>query len=121
MHDLCHPRCRPHDQPHGQPDDQSDDQPQLIRSMMPLHFISTLAGTTLLEAVRNRLFWLAAIVVGVALGLTQFLNQVAITESLEIQVALLAALLRVAAVFIVATFIITSMAVSYTHLRAHET
>jgi ABC-type transport system involved in multi-copper enzyme maturation permease subunit len=77
--------------------------------MMPLHFISTLAGTTLLEAARNRLFWLAAIAVGVALGLAQFLNQVAITESLEIQVALLAALLRVAAVFIVATFIITSM------------
>jgi len=77
--------------------------------MIPFHFISTLAGTTLLEAVRNRLFWLAAIVVGVALALAQFLNQVSITESLEIQVALLAALLRVAAVFIVATFIITSM------------
>jgi ABC-type transport system involved in multi-copper enzyme maturation permease subunit len=77
--------------------------------MIPLHFIFTLAGTTLLEAARNRLFWLAAIAVGVALGLAQFLNQVAITESLEIQVALLAALLRVAAVFIVATFIITSM------------
>jgi len=72
-------------------------------------FTSTLARTTLLEAVRTRLFWLAAIVVGVALGLAQFLKQVAITESLEIQVALLAALLRMAAVFIVATFIITSM------------
>lgn len=77
--------------------------------MIPLHFIFTLAGATLLEAARNRLFWLAAIAVGVALGLAQFLNQVAITESLEIQVALLAALLRVTAVFIVATFIITSM------------
>lgn len=77
--------------------------------MIPVHFISTLAGTTLLEAVRNRLFWLAAIVVGVALGLAQFLNQVSITESVDIQVALLAALLRMAAVFIVATFIITSM------------
>ena len=77
--------------------------------MIRLHFIFTLAGTTLLEAARNRLFWLAAIAVGVALGLAQFLNQVAITESLEIQVALLAALLRVTAVFIVATFIITSM------------
>ena len=77
--------------------------------MIRLHFIFTLAGTTLLEAARNRLFWLAATAVGVALGLSQFLNQVAITESLEIQVALLAALLRVTAVFIVATFIITSM------------
>ena len=77
--------------------------------MMALRFMFTLAGITLLEAARNRLFWLAAIAVGVALGLAQFLNQLAITESLEIQVALLAALLRVAAVFIVATFIITSM------------
>jgi len=74
-----------------------------------LHFISTIAVITLLEAIRNRLLWLAAIVVGAALGLAQFLNPVAITESLQIQVALLAALLRVAAVFIVATFIITSM------------
>lgn len=74
-----------------------------------MRFMVTLAGTTLLEAARNRLFWLAAIAVGVALGLAQFLNQVAITESLEIQTALLAALLRAAAVFIVATFIITSM------------
>jgi len=77
--------------------------------MSPLHFISSIAATTLLEAARNRLFWLAAIVVGVALGLAQFLQQVAITESLQIQVALIAALLRMAAVFIVATFIITSM------------
>src|SRR3989304_5921012 len=100
-HDLCHPDDQPHYHAHGQP--------HRACAMMALHFIFTLAGFTLLEAARNRLFWLAATVVGVALGLAQFLNQVAITESLEIQVALLAALLRVAAVFIVATFIITSM------------
>jgi ABC-type transport system involved in multi-copper enzyme maturation permease subunit len=74
-----------------------------------MNFVATIAGTTLLEAIRNRLLWLAAIVVGVALGLAQFLNQVALTESLQIQVAVLAAVLRVAAVFMVATFIITSM------------
>lgn len=74
-----------------------------------MHFIATIAGITLLEAIRNRLLWLAAVVIVAALGLAQFLNQVAITESLQIQIALLAALLRVAAVFILATFIITSM------------
>lgn len=74
-----------------------------------MSFILTVAGTTVLEAVRNRLAWLAAVVVGVSLALAQFLNQVAIAESLQIQLALLAALLRVAAVFIVATFVITSM------------
>ncbi len=74
---------------------------------MPI--VASLAKAVLLEAVRNRLLWLAAVVIVAAFGLAQFLNQVAITESREIQAALLAALLRVAAVFIVATFVITSM------------
>jgi ABC-type transport system involved in multi-copper enzyme maturation permease subunit len=74
---------------------------------MPI--VASLARATLLEAVRNRLLWLAVMVVVIAFGLAQFLNQVAITESREIQTALLAAPLRVAAVFIVAVFVITSM------------
>src|SRR5437879_1829190 len=74
---------------------------------MPI--VASLARATLLEAVRNRLLWLAVVVVVIAFGLAQFLNQVAITESREIQTALLAAPLRVAAVFIVAVFVITSM------------
>jgi ABC-type transport system involved in multi-copper enzyme maturation permease subunit len=71
--------------------------------------VASLARATLLEAVRNRLLWLAVVVVVIAFGLAQFLNQVAITESREIQTALLAAALRVAAVFMVAVFVITSM------------
>ena len=74
---------------------------------MPI--VASLAKAVLLEAVRNRLLWLAAVVIVAAFGFAQFLNQVAITESREIQAALLAALLRVAAVFIVVTFVITSM------------
>jgi len=74
---------------------------------MPI--VASLARATLLEAVRNRLLWLAVVVVVIAFGLAQFLNQVAITESREIQTALLAAALRVAAVFMVAVFVITSM------------
>ena len=70
--------------------------------------IATLARITLIEAVRNRLLWLAAAIIVMALGLAQFLSQVAITESREIQIALLAAPLRVAAVFMVAVFVITS-------------
>lgn len=73
---------------------------------MPI--VVSLARSTLLEAVRNRLLWLAAVVIVIAFGLAQFLNQVAITESREIQTALLAAPLRVAAVFIIAVFVITS-------------
>ena len=71
--------------------------------------IVSLARVTLLEAVRNRLVWLAVIVTATAFGLAQFLNQVAIAESREIQTALLAAILRTAAVFIAAAFVITSM------------
>src|SRR6267154_1757960 len=73
---------------------------------MPI--VASLARATLLEAVRNRLLLLAVMVVMIAFGLAQFLNQVAITESREIQTALLAAPLRVAAVFL-AVFAITSM------------
>src|SRR5690349_24038809 len=74
---------------------------------MPI--VASLARTTLHEAVRNRLVWLTVVIVVIAFGLAQFLNQVAITESREIQTALLAAPLRVAAVFMVAVFVITSM------------
>src|SRR5258708_864770 len=74
-----------------------------------MFIVASLARATLLEAVRNRLVWLAVVVVVIAFGLAQFLNQVAITESREIQTALLAAPLRVAAVFILAVFVITSM------------
>src|SRR5712664_2377461 len=76
---------------------------------LPMPIVASLARATLLEAVRNRLLWLAVVVVVIAFGLAQFLNQVAITESREIQAALLAASLRVAAVFILAVFVITSM------------
>jgi len=57
----------------------------------------------------ERLLWLTVAVVVLAFGLAQFLAQVAIAETMEIQAALLAAPLRVAAVFIVAVFVITSM------------
>ena len=70
--------------------------------------VTSLAKVTLLEAVRNRLFWLVGAIVVVAFGLAQFLAQVAITESREIQVSLLAAFLRAAVVFVVMTFVITS-------------
>ena len=74
---------------------------------MPI--VASLAKLTLLEAVRNRVLWLAVAVIVVAFGLAQFLSQVGITETREIQIVLVAALLRVAAAFIVAVFVITSM------------
>src|SRR5262245_18065588 len=73
-------------------------------------FVTTLARMTVLEALRERLLWLAAIIVLASAGLAQFLHQVAITESREIQTAVLAALLRVSAAFIVATVVISGIA-----------
>ena len=74
-----------------------------------LRHILPIARYTLLEALRNRLLWLALIMVAAGLAFTQFLQQVAITESNQIQAALLAALLRVGAVFMLASFVVTSM------------
>ncbi len=74
-----------------------------------LHPILPIARYTLLEALRNRLLWLALILVVCGLAFTQFLQQVAITESNQIQAALLAAVLRVGAVFMLASFVVTSM------------
>ena len=74
-----------------------------------MSIVVSLARATLIEAVRNRLLWLTLIVVALAFGLAQFINQVAIAETREIQSALIAAPLRIAAVFIIAVFVITSM------------
>ena len=69
-----------------------------------------IASYTLLEALRNRLIWLLVIVALGALGLAGFVNELALTESSQIQLALLAAVLRLAGVFLIATFVVTSMA-----------
>jgi ABC-type transport system involved in multi-copper enzyme maturation permease subunit len=69
----------------------------------------TIAFYTLLEALRNRLMWLIVVVAAAGIGLSGFLNEIAITESRQVQVAVLAAFLRFSAVFLLATFIVTSM------------
>lgn len=69
----------------------------------------TIAFYTLLEALRNRLMWLVVLVALVGIGISGFLGEIAITESRQVQVALLAAFLRFSAVFLLATFVVTSM------------
>lgn len=69
----------------------------------------TIATYTLLEAVRNRLAWvLAAMTLG-AVGIGGFLGELALTESRELQAALLAAALRLGAVFLIMTFVAASV------------
>jgi len=69
----------------------------------------TLARFTLIEARRGGLPWLALACIAAALGLAAFLSQVAITESLQLQAALVAATLRASAVFLVAVHVVTSV------------
>ncbi|MES2161597.1 MAG: ABC transporter permease [Pseudomonadota bacterium] len=70
----------------------------------------TIARYTLLEGLRNRLPWLLLATALAALALGGFLGRLALTESAQLQAALLGALLRLAAVFVVAGFVVTSMA-----------
>lgn len=73
------------------------------------HPIHTIARYTFLEALRNRLMWLVVAVLVIGIGMSGFLNALALTESRQIQLALLAACWRFAAVFLLATFVVTSM------------
>ena len=80
---------------------------------MPLHSLAPvriIARYTLLEALRSRLLWLFVLAACGAAGLAGFLQQLALTESNAVQAALLAAVLRLSGVFLLATFIVTSMA-----------
>lgn len=62
----------------------------------------------LMEARRGGLGWLAPLCIALGVALGVFLAQLAITESRELQVAVVAALLRLAAVLIVATQVVSS-------------
>ena len=71
---------------------------------------AAIARYTLLEGLRNRLPWLLLASALAALALGGFLGQLALTESVQLQAALLGALLRLAAVGVIAGFVATSMA-----------
>ncbi len=68
-----------------------------------------LARLVLLEARRSALPWLAAGSIAASLVLAAFLSPVALTEGRELRLALIAALLRVCAVFLVAIQVAASV------------
>jgi ABC-type transport system involved in multi-copper enzyme maturation permease subunit len=70
--------------------------------------VTRLARLVLLEARRGGLPWLAAAAVALGIGLAAFVSQVALTESLALQAALIAAVLRACAVFLVAALVTAS-------------
>ena len=68
-----------------------------------------LARLALIEARRGGLAWLALIALVLGLAVAGFLSQLALTESRMLQAAVIAALLRVCAVFFVAGQVIASV------------
>lgn len=69
----------------------------------------TIAWFTLLESLRSRMFWLVLAILGVALGMAQFLGTLAITESQQIQVGFMAYFLRLTGVLLISLFVISSV------------
>lgn len=69
----------------------------------------TIARFTLVEAIKNRLFLLAIVAIIILFGLAVFIGELAITETAQIQVVILASALRLFAITIVSLFVITSM------------
>lgn len=74
-----------------------------------MRFILPIAQYTLLEGVRNRMFLIVALLALGGIGIATFLQQVAITEAAQIQSVIIAALLRAGAVFLLVTFIVSSV------------
>ena len=73
---------------------------------MPAAIFTRLA---LLEARRGGLLWVAALALLLGLALGAFLAQLALTEGRLLQAAVVAALLRVCAVFVIATQVVASV------------
>jgi ABC-type transport system involved in multi-copper enzyme maturation permease subunit len=69
---------------------------------------ATLARSVLLEARRSGLPWLAGASLVLGLALAAFLSQVALTERAALQAALVAAVLRACAVFLIAAQVTSS-------------
>ena len=75
-----------------------------------MHATLILARNTLVEARRSGLPWLGFASLAAAIVLAAFMAQVALTESLQLQAALAAALLRACGVFLVALAVASSTA-----------
>lgn len=71
--------------------------------------VAAIARYTFLEAVRNRLFGLTAAGLLCLLGITEFVGELAITETAQLQSALVGAAMRLFAVCTVSLFVITSI------------
>ena len=73
-----------------------------------LTHILTISKFTIIEAMRNRLIVLTLLVMAISFGMIEFIGDLALIEHREIQVAILAAFLRLASMLIITLFVVTS-------------
>jgi ABC-type transport system involved in multi-copper enzyme maturation permease subunit len=76
---------------------------------MPTRFVAATVRSTLIEALRSRLFAIVLIAIAASLGLGSFLGELTITETTPVQATIIAALLRLAMVFLLIVFVVSSM------------
>lgn len=72
--------------------------------------ILTIARYSLLEAIRGKIIWIASSLLIIAILLSLFISQTALTETRESQVALMAGFLRLSSVLVIIFFVISSVA-----------
>ena len=77
------------------------------QATLTLPLFARLARLVLIEARRGGLPWLAAGSIAAGVALAAFLSQVALTESRELQVSIVAAWLRACAAFLMAAHVAT--------------
>lgn len=73
----------------------------------------TIASYTLIEALRNRMLWIVALIAILGFCLSLFLQQIAIAESRQIQSGALALTIRLGGVFVMSSFVVTGMLREY--------
>lgn len=72
--------------------------------------VVTIAHYSLLEAIRGKIIWIIASLLFIAILLSIFIGQTALTETLESQVALMSGFLRLSSVVVIIFFVISSIA-----------
>ena len=70
---------------------------------------STIARFTMLEAIRCRMIMLIVTIVVGLFGLAEFIGEISITETRQVQAAVTASLLRIFSICVVCLFVITSV------------
>lgn len=73
-----------------------------------IHQSVTISYFTVLEAIRNRLFWFTVLFIVAMFGISGFLGDLAITQTSQLQSAVLGFVFRLLGIFLVSLFVITS-------------